>query len=63
MLLRRHVTHNLGSPDRPLILVCVFHKVDRLFLQSAELEPPPNPSPFGSGGGTHSLGGEGLGGV
>jgi hypothetical protein len=39
----------------------------RIFLQSSELgppTPPPHPqasvSPFGSGGGTHSLGGEGL---
>jgi hypothetical protein len=38
------------------------HRVD-IFLQSSELGPPTRiPSSFGTGGGTHSLAGEGVGG-
>jgi hypothetical protein len=46
----------------------ICHRVTRLFLQSSELGLPHPltrrqvcPSPFGSGWGTHSLAGEGLG--
>ncbi len=64
---------NLNAAIAILFLLFQYHasqstESTRLFLQSSELEPPPTSSPagecvppFGSGG-THSLGGDGMGG-